>query len=145
MSASPLNILCSCVCVGPVTQPCPTHCESMDCCPSGSSVCGVFQEEPWRGLPFSPPGDLPKPELKPASLESLCWQVNSSTSTAWKMPLWSYSILKCFFFPFILLSIYTLNIICRITTFHELNHKILELYLTVKKQLILGLFWWSSG
>ena len=31
---------------------------------------GFPRQEYWRGLPFPPPGDLPDPEIKPASLTS---------------------------------------------------------------------------
>ena len=31
---------------------------------------GVSRQERWSGLPFPPPGDLPKPGLRPASLAS---------------------------------------------------------------------------
>ena len=34
--------------------------------PPGSSVHGIFpRQEYWSELPFPPPGDLPKPEIKP--------------------------------------------------------------------------------
>ena len=28
---------------------------------------GLFQQEYWSGLPIPPPGDLPNPEIEPAS------------------------------------------------------------------------------
>ena len=28
---------------------------------------GFFRQESWSGLPFPPPGDLPKPGIKPVS------------------------------------------------------------------------------
>ena len=40
----------------------------------GSSVHGIFRQEYWSGLPFSTPGDLPDPRVKPASLCLLDWQ-----------------------------------------------------------------------
>ena len=39
----------------------------MDCTPPGSSVHGISRQEYWSGLPFSSPGDLPNPEIKPVS------------------------------------------------------------------------------
>ena len=35
-----------------------------------SSVMGIFRQEYWSGLPCPPPGDLPDPGIKPASLAS---------------------------------------------------------------------------
>ena len=58
---------------------CPTLCDPMDCSPPGSSVHGIFQarvlegaaiafsKEYWGGLLFPSPGDLPDPEIEPAS------------------------------------------------------------------------------
>ena len=39
-------------------------CHPVDCSPPGSPVHGILQA---RTLPFSPPGDLPDPGIKPAS------------------------------------------------------------------------------
>ena len=50
-----------------VAQLCPALCNPMDCSPPGSSVHGIFQARILECLPFSPPGDLPSPELEPAS------------------------------------------------------------------------------
>ena len=38
--------------------------------PPGASVYGILQEEHWRGLPFSSPGDLPDPGIESLSPES---------------------------------------------------------------------------
>ena len=54
----------------------PPLCDPMDCSPPGSSVMGVFRQEYWNGLPFSSPGDLPGPGIKPASPVSLVLQVD---------------------------------------------------------------------
>ena len=35
--------------------------------PPGSSVHGFSRQEYWSGLPFPPPGDLPKPGTEPKS------------------------------------------------------------------------------
>ena len=48
-------------------QVCPTLGQPMDCSLPGSSVRGVFQARYWSGLPFSSPGDLPNPRIKPGS------------------------------------------------------------------------------
>ena len=39
----------------------------MDCSPPGSSVQGISQQECWSGFPFPSPGDLPDPDMGPAS------------------------------------------------------------------------------
>ena len=49
------------------TQSWPTLCNTMDYSPPGSSVHGISQARYWSGLPFPPPGDLPKPGIEPAS------------------------------------------------------------------------------
>ena len=38
---------------------------------------GFSWQEYWTGLPCPPPGDLPNPEIKPAPLSLLHWQVGS--------------------------------------------------------------------
>ena len=48
-------------------QSCPTLCDPMDCGPPGSFVNGILQERNWSGLPYSPPGYLPHPGIKPGS------------------------------------------------------------------------------
>ena len=50
-----------------VAQSCPTLCNPMDCSSPGSSVHGIFQARILHGLPFSAPGDLPNPGIKPVS------------------------------------------------------------------------------
>ena len=55
-----------CVCVL-FAQSCPTLGDPMDCSPPGSSVHGILRQEYWNGLPFTSPGDLPAPGIKPAS------------------------------------------------------------------------------
>ena len=39
----------------------------MDSRPTGSSVCGISQQEYWSGLPFPSLGDLPDPEIETMS------------------------------------------------------------------------------
>ena len=46
---------------------CQTLCDPMDCNPPGSSVMEFSRQEYWSGLPFSSPGDLPNPGIKPGS------------------------------------------------------------------------------
>ena len=50
-----------------LAQSCPTLCDPMDCSPPGSSVHGIFRQEYWSGLLFSPPGDFPNPWTEPMS------------------------------------------------------------------------------
>ena len=49
-----------------VTQPCLTLCDPVDCSQASLSM-GFPRQEHWNGLPFPSPGDLPDPEIKPAS------------------------------------------------------------------------------
>ena len=50
---------------------CLTLCDPMDCSPSGTSVHGILQAHILEGvLPFSSPGDLSDPGIKPASVMS---------------------------------------------------------------------------
>ena len=50
-----------------VPQSCPTHCDSTDYSPPGSSVHGFSTREHWSVLPFPPPEDLPEPGIEPRS------------------------------------------------------------------------------
>ena len=45
-------------------------CNPMDCSLPGSFIHGIFQARNWSGLPFSSPGDLADPGIKPMSLTS---------------------------------------------------------------------------
>ena len=60
--------LYKCMCVSKSLQSCSTLCDPMDCSPPGSM--GFSRQEYWSGLPSPPPGDLPDPGMKPASLRS---------------------------------------------------------------------------
>ena len=53
-----------------VAQSCPSLCDPKDCGPPGSSVHEILQAGIWSGLPGSPPGNLPDPEIELTSLES---------------------------------------------------------------------------
>ena len=57
----------------------PTLCDPINCSPSGSSVHRISQEY-WSELPFPLPGDLPHPEIEPASP---AWQANSFLLCHW--------------------------------------------------------------
>ena len=48
-------------------QSCLTLCDLIGHSPPGSSVHGIFRQEYWSMLPFSPPGHLPDPGIEPAS------------------------------------------------------------------------------
>ena len=48
-----------------IFQPYPTLCDPMDCSLPGSLFMGFFRQEYWSGLPFSSPGNLPDPGIKP--------------------------------------------------------------------------------
>ena len=52
-----------------VAQLCLTLHDPMDYNPPGSSVHGISHQEYWSELPFSSPGDLPDPGIKPKSPE----------------------------------------------------------------------------
>ena len=65
------TFLIACVCM-PAKSPqlYPTLCDSMDAHPPGFSVRGFSRQEYWSELSCPPPGDLPDPGIKPASLVS---------------------------------------------------------------------------
>ena len=48
---------------------------------------GLSRQEYWSGLPCPPPGDLPNPGIKPASLTSPALAAGFfTTSTTWEAP-----------------------------------------------------------
>ena len=48
---------------------------------------GFSRQEYWSGLPFPPPGDLPNPDIEPASLMSPALVGGFfTTSTTWEAP-----------------------------------------------------------
>ena len=53
-----------------VAQFCLTLCDPMDCSPPDSSVHGIFQAKILEWIAIPPLGDLPDPEIEPASLAS---------------------------------------------------------------------------
>ena len=46
---------------------CPTLCDRIDGSPPGSPVPGILQARTLEWVPFSSPGDLPDPGIKPRS------------------------------------------------------------------------------
>ena len=65
-------------------QSLPTLCHPVGCSPPGSSVHGILQS----GLPCPPPGDLPNPGIKPASLMSPALAgVFFTTRVTWEAPV----------------------------------------------------------
>ena len=65
--------VCVCVCARARAQSL-SHvwlCGPIGCSPPGCSVLGFSRQEYWSALPFSPPGDLPNPEIKLTPLVSL--------------------------------------------------------------------------
>ena len=62
----------------PVAQSCLTLCDPLDCGPPGSSIHGIFpSKNTGNGNPFSPPGDLPDPEIETVSPVFPALQVDS--------------------------------------------------------------------
>ena len=58
-------------------QSCPTVCNPMEYSPPGSSVDGISEARNMEWVATSSSGDLPNPEIKPASPVSHAWQVDS--------------------------------------------------------------------
>ena len=86
-----MNFCCCCCCLVtklcPTLLQCPTLCHPMDCSPPGSCVHGILQARILEWLPCSPPGDLPNPEIEPASLMSPALAGGFfTTSTTWEAP-----------------------------------------------------------
>ena len=50
-----------------VAQLCPILCNPMDCSQQAPLSMGFPRQEYWSRLPFSSPGDLPDPRIKPSS------------------------------------------------------------------------------
>jgi len=67
----------------------------LDCSPPGSSVHGILQADYWSGLPFLPPGDLPKPGTEPWSLVSPAFAGRFlTTRTTWEAPQYDWYLYK---------------------------------------------------
>ena len=74
----------------------------------------LFQQEYWSGVPFSIPGDLPEPEIEPASLHLLRCRQTRYHCTNWAL---SYSQSACFlaFLPSpFSLKVFLLALLCRV-------------------------------
>ena len=81
-------------------QSCLILCDPMDHSPPGTSVHGILQVGIWSGLPCPPPGDLPDPEIEPASLTSPVSAGRFITTATWEAPyayIYVYvHLLSCF-------------------------------------------------
>ena len=75
----PINV-CVCVCML-VCQSCPTLCNPMDCSHQAPLSMAFSRQEHWRGLPFSPPGDLPNPGIEPVTLVSPACRFFTASAT----------------------------------------------------------------
>ena len=81
-----------CCCL--VTKLCTTLSQPVDCSLSGSSVHGISQARILEWVPFPSPGDLPDPEIEPASP---AWQADSlllshqwsPKNNIWKIIRWA--------------------------------------------------------
>ena len=61
---------------------------SLTVAPQAPLSMGFSRQENWSGLPCPPPGDLPDPWIKPASLKSPAWPGELlTTSTTWEAPI----------------------------------------------------------
>ena len=60
-----------------VVQLCPILCDSWTGAHQTPLSMGFSRQEYWSGLPFPPPGDLPKPGIEPTSAVSPASQVDS--------------------------------------------------------------------
>ena len=67
-----------CVCVCLHAQLLPTLCDPVGCNPQVPLSTGFSRQEPWGGLPFSSPRDLPDPRIEPVSPISSALQADSS-------------------------------------------------------------------
>ena len=86
------GIIVPCVCMcAKLLQSCPTLLDPMVCNLPGSSVMGFFRQEYWKGLPFTPQGDLANPGIKPASP---VLQADFLLLSSWGSPLSSWPGIK---------------------------------------------------
>ena len=87
-----------------VTQLCPSLCDPMEYSPQAPLSLGFSKQEHWSGLPCPPPGNLPNPEMEPASLASpalagglfttgATWQAQKGTSRLGKSKITSLSFI----------------------------------------------------
>ena len=92
-----------------VAQSCLTLCDPMDCSPCQAPLSmGFSRQKYWSGLPCPPPGDLPKPGIKP---RSSMLQADSLPSEPLGKPIFLY-IYVMFFKFFSIIGYYNiLNIV----------------------------------
>ena len=64
-----LHSVLGCMCAKSL-QSCLIVCNPVDCSHQAPLSMGFSRQEYWCGLPCPPPGDLPDPGIKPASLMS---------------------------------------------------------------------------
>ena len=77
-------IVCLCMCVHAHTQSCLTFWGPVDCSRLGSSAVEFSRQEYWRGMPLSPPGDLPSSGIYLASLAfAFRFYTTSATWVSW--------------------------------------------------------------
>ena len=82
-------------------------CDTMDCSPPSSSVHVISQAWIWSGLSFPAPGDLPNPEIEPASLVSLALEGRFFTaSTTWEAPIETYHVDNLHFWKSALITLW---------------------------------------
>ena len=80
------------VCVSSVAQSCLALYNPMGCCPSGSSVHGIFQARVLEWVAF-PMRDFPNPGIEPASLLSPPFSGRFfTTSATWEVPCACYPV-----------------------------------------------------
>ena len=79
-----------------VAQSCLILCDPMDCSPCQAPLSmGLSRQKYWSGLPCHPPGDLPKPGIKP---RSSMLQVDSLLSEPLGKPIFLYIYIMFFKF-----------------------------------------------
>ena len=69
-------------------QLCLPLCNPMDLSHQALLSMGFSRQQYWNGLPYTPPGDIPNPRIKPASLMSSASRGNFfTTSATWEVLL----------------------------------------------------------
>ena len=72
-------------------QSCPTHCSLWTVACQAPLSMGFYRQECWSGLPCPPPGNLPEPGIKPASLMSPTLADGFFTiSSIWEAYIWGF-------------------------------------------------------
>ena len=96
-------------------QLCPTLCDAGDCGPPGSSIHGILQAKTleWVAMSSSrdPPGDLPDPGVKPASLKFPALASGLFTTNAtWESLNAQYSLAIIYLYASLLETMQTLTV-----------------------------------